>query len=314
RLGIAQIPSELEEFIAARSSGNPMFAEELLREGISSGAIAPAQGGTLNVQLARIATVPSTLELQLRNRVRRLNEQQLAVLRLVARLDEWAEVNRISRALAIPKAEVEALLLSLSDSNLLVLDQTQARLPTRLIEQALCADSTPDQIAAQELKAAEALLDGGSDDARILEQAGFRLESAGEPVRAAGVYERAARARAENARPERTVPLVLRALELIPLETRSLGSVAACIKLLSDAPVVRDEQARLVDMIRRLSSHLLARSDSERLEQVDALLDLVRIQRAALHFHEAQQLLLKTQELAKGDPDRLSRLLLQLAD
>src|SRR5690606_14591187 len=97
RLGIAQIPSELEEFIAARSSGNPMFAEELLREGISSGAIAPAQGGTLNVQLARIATVPSTLELQLRNRVRRLNEQQLAVLRLVARLDEWAEVNRISR-------------------------------------------------------------------------------------------------------------------------------------------------------------------------------------------------------------------------
>jgi tetratricopeptide (TPR) repeat protein len=139
------------------------------------------------------------------------------------------------------------------------------------------------------------------------------MEAAGEPERASENYERAARARAENARPERTIPLMLKALELIPLETRSAETVLEAAQLLADSPV-GGEPAKLVEMVRRLSAHLLGRSDVDRDALVEALLDLVRIQRATLHFHEAQQLLLKTQSLAKKAPAKLPKVLLQLAD
>src|SRR5690606_41390228 len=51
--------------------------------------------------------------------------------------------------------------------------------------------STPDQRAALEARAAEALLEDGADDARLLEQAALRMEAAGEPERASENYERA---------------------------------------------------------------------------------------------------------------------------
>jgi tetratricopeptide (TPR) repeat protein len=67
-------------------------------------------------------------------------------------------------------------------------------------------------------------------------------------------------------------------------------------------------------MVRRLGAHLLARAETERSELVGALLELVKVQLASLHFHEAQQLLLQTQLLCKQHPELLARVLLQLAD
>lgn len=313
RLGVAEIPKELGDLLAQRCQGNPMFVEEMLREGITSGAIRVAQQSVVELDLPRISSVPHTLQTLLANRVRRLNDLELETLRLVARLDEWADTPRIASSTQQATETTATLLIGLAERNLVVVEQDRARLPTRLIEEALMADATPDQVAQLELRAAEALLDGDPDDARLLEQAAQRMESAGEPVRAAEIYERAARARAENARPERTIPLLLRSLELLPLEIRSPGSVLQAIDLLADSPV-GGEPAKLAEMVRRLSSYLLNHTDIERGDLIEALLDLVRIQRASLHFHEAQQLLLRTQELAKEAPDKLAKVLLQLAD
>ncbi|HEU5076372.1 MAG TPA: AAA family ATPase, partial [Polyangiaceae bacterium] len=313
RLGVSDVPPELEDLVRNRSSGNPMFVEEILREGVTSGAIVTSGQSLVALDLERIAAVPETIETLLANRVRRLTDLELEALRLVARLDEWADVERIARSVRLPHDEVMALLLSLADRNLVVVEDERARLPTRLIEQALLADATPDLRAALEARAADALLEGGSDDARLLEQAALRMEAAGEPERASENYERAARARAENARPERTIPLMLKALELIPLETRSAASVLGAIELLASSSV-GGESAKLVEMVRRLAAHLLARSDVARDALVDGLLDLVRIQRATLYFHEALQLLLKTQSLARKAPGKLATVRLLLAD
>jgi len=313
RLGVSEVPAELAEVVRRRSAGNPLFVEEILREGITSAAIVMSGEIVASLDLERIAAVPETVETLLANRVRRLTDLELEALRLVACLDEWADVERIARSVRLPTEEVMVLLLSLAERNLVVVEEERARLPTRLIEQALLADAPPDQRAALEARAAEALLEGGSDDARLLEQAALRMEAAGEPERASENYERAARARAENARPERTIPLMLKALELIPLETRSAETLLAAVRLLADSPV-GGEPAKLVEMVRRLSTHLLGRSDVDHDALVEALLDLVRIQRATLHFHEAQQLLLKTQSLAKRAPSKLAKVLLQLAD
>lgn len=313
RLGVSEVPAELEDLVRNRSWGNPMFAEEILREGVTSGAIVTAGGLVAALDLERIGAVPGTVETLLANRVRRLADMELEALRLVACLDEWGDVDRIARSVRRPNEEVTALLVSLADRNLVVFEDARAHLPSRLIEAALFADSTPDQRAALEARAAEALLEGGSDDARLLEQAALRMEAAGEPERASENYERAARARAENARPERTIPLMLKALELVPLETRSASNVLAAVQLLAASPV-RGDVAKLIEMVRRLGSHLVARPDVERDALVDGLLDLVRIQRATLHFYEAQQLLLKTRALAKKAPGKLAKVLLQLAD
>ncbi len=314
RLGAGELPEDVEAEVVARSAGNPMFAEELLREAVASGAISVQNGVVDTLDLQLISLVPDTLQAQLENRLRGASETELDLLRLVARLDEWAKPERLAEAVGQSTEEVQSLLLGLQQRNLVIVDPTRARLPSRLIDEALRADLKTDQLAELELRAADALLTGVADDARLLEQAALHLEAAGEPARAAETYERAARARAHSARPERTVPLMLRALELIPLETRTPRSVADAAKLLADASLVRGEDGRLSDMVRRLSSHLLARSDMTEPELVDALLDLVRVQRATLHFHEAQQLLLRTQVLATGDPARLLRVLLQLAD
>lgn len=313
RLGVSEVPAELEDLVRNRSGGNPMFVEEILREGVTSGAIVTSGENVAALDLDRIGAVPDTVDTMLVNRVRRLTDLELEALRLVARLDEWAAVERIARSVRLPNEQVVGLLSSLEERNLVVVEDERARLPTRLIEQALLADATPDQRAALEARAAEALLEDGADDARLLEQAALRMEAAGEPERASENYERAARARAENARPERTIPLMLKALELIPLETRSAQTVLGAVQLLADSPV-GGEPAKLVEMVRRLAAHLMARADVDREALVDGLLDLVRIQRATLHFHEAQQLLLKTQSLAKKLPGKLSKVLLQLAD
>src|SRR5690606_11525404 len=99
----------------------------------------------------------------------------------------------------------------------------------------------------------------------------------------------------------------------VPLETRSASNVLAAVQILAASPV-RGDVAKLIEMVRRLGSHLVARPDVERDALVDGLLDLVRIQRATLHFYEAQQLLLKTRALAKKAPGKLAKVLLQLAD
>src|SRR5690606_943930 len=278
RLGVAQIPRELGAFVANRSGGNTMFAEELLREGVGDGAIQVRDAAIVSLDMHRLAGLPRSLEGELAYRVRRLSDAELEVLRLVARLDEWAEVERIARAIGSSKEETATLLVGLHDKNLVTMEQERARLPTRLIDAALRDGATPDQLAAMELRAADALLDGASDAARLLEQAAFALEAAGEPVRAAECYERAARVRATNARPERTVPLVLRALELVPLESRSADNLAACIQLLADSQVTGGQTLRLTDAVRRLGSHLVSHSDMERNARVDALLNLVRLQ------------------------------------
>src|SRR5690606_30251504 len=285
RLGVSEVPAELEDLVRNRSGGNPMFVEEILREGVTSGAIVTSGENVAALDLDRIGAVPDTVDTMLVNRVRRLTDLELEALRLVARLDEWAAVERIARSVRLPNEQVVGLLSSLEERNLVVVEDERARLPTRLIEQALLADATPDQRAALEARAAEALLEDGADDARLLEQAALRMEAAGEPERASENYERAARARAENARPERTIPLMLKALELIPLETRSAQTVLGAVQLLADSPV-GGEPAKLVEMVRRLAAHLMARADVDREALVDGLLDLVRIQRATLHFHE----------------------------
>jgi tetratricopeptide (TPR) repeat protein len=187
-------------------------------------------------------------------------------------------------------------------------------LPLELIREALDRGLSPDQRAKHRLDAAEGLLSEPVNDARRLEDAARSLEAAGEVQRAAVTYERAARARQKSARPERTVPLMIRALTLVPLESRDLVDLGEATKLLADSLVIRQQHEELENVVRRIASHVFGRRDATSGDKVDTLLDLARALRSTLHYVEAQQMLLRTEELVKGDEARLRKVRLALAD
>lgn len=314
RLGVGEVPEKLEQFVRERSGGNPMFVEEILREAVHSGALLVSEGQVKKLDLDGVLSVPETLMSLLSNRTRRTSDDELKLLHQVALLDEWADRSLLSQALGVDVEKIDALFDGLLPAGLLAVEGNRIRLPLELMREALDRDLSPDQRARHRLDAAKALLCEPVDDARRLEEAARCLEAAGETQRAAETYERAARARQKSARPERTVPLMIRALNLVPLETREARHLGAAVKLLADSLVIRQQHQELENVVRRVTSHVFGRTEADPGVRVDTLLDLARALRSTLHYVEAQQMLLRTLELAKDDHARLRKVRLALAD
>ena len=72
-LGTAAVPRELEELIATRTDGNPLFVEELTRSLLESGDLARRSDGYVLTRPAEALSVPTSVQGVLLERVDRLN-------------------------------------------------------------------------------------------------------------------------------------------------------------------------------------------------------------------------------------------------
>src|SRR5207248_3217387 len=79
-LGTATLPPELEQLIATKTDGNPLFVEELTRSLLESGALGREQGGYRVRTLLEALDIPDTVQGVLLTRIDRLHEGLKEVL------------------------------------------------------------------------------------------------------------------------------------------------------------------------------------------------------------------------------------------
>jgi predicted ATPase len=83
-LGSTTLPPELEQFIATKTDGNPLFIEELTRSLLESGDLVQEAGGYRIAQLLAPLDVPPTVQGVLLTRIDRLHEDLKYVLQVAS--------------------------------------------------------------------------------------------------------------------------------------------------------------------------------------------------------------------------------------
>lgn len=116
---------ELAMRIARRSSGNPFFAEEMIRALMADGTlVGEASGFTMGAK-AQAAPLPTSVQAVIGARIDQLDESSKSLLQLCAILGKDFHAGVLGRVLGIGNAEVEKLLGGLCDLEFLV-DQSRA--------------------------------------------------------------------------------------------------------------------------------------------------------------------------------------------
>jgi class 3 adenylate cyclase len=116
-LGSTTLPPELEQFIATKTDGNPLFIEELTRSLLESGVLVQEAGGYRLTQPLVTLDVPPTVQGVLLTRIDRLHEDLKYVLQVAAAVGRVFSYPLLAQVVE-RGTEVEPILGQLADLEL----------------------------------------------------------------------------------------------------------------------------------------------------------------------------------------------------
>ena len=113
-LGSTTLPPELEQFIATKTDGNPLFVEELTRSLLESGALVQAVGGYRITQPLATLDIPPTVQGVLLTRIDRLHEDLKYVLQVASAVGRVFSYPLLEQVVE-PGTDIEPILGQLAD-------------------------------------------------------------------------------------------------------------------------------------------------------------------------------------------------------
>jgi class 3 adenylate cyclase/tetratricopeptide (TPR) repeat protein len=113
-LGSTTLPPELEQFIATKTDGNPLFVEELTRSLLESGALVQDAGGYRIAQPLATLNIPPTVQGVLLTRIDRLHEDLKYVLQVASAIGRVFSYPLLAQVVE-RGTEVEPILGQLAD-------------------------------------------------------------------------------------------------------------------------------------------------------------------------------------------------------
>ncbi len=323
RLGVRDLAPELLAFVEARTSGNPLYVEELLRAMLEAGAIEnisiPTEPGAQPILSAELRDVGESIDLPkslrglVASRIAKRSQKERAVLTAIALLGEPAEIGLLATSAGEPIADLERLLGPLEDAAIL------RRLGERSvgfvspIARDIVLDAAPTE-AKRELHAAiaQALL---SLPEPPLERVGHHLLEGGDRERAADAYLRsgeqhAAAGRAEAAARDLGRGLLVGDLQRVPREDVARWLHALGAALVTARGVGRSAEDAPVAMERALAR---LEGGSEELRR-EAFIDAGRGFGGASQFERARAAFDQAEALCRGVERDLRRVLTARAE
>ena len=112
-LGSTTLPPELEQLIATKTDGNPLFIEELTRSLLESGALQETGGYRITQPLATL-NIPPTVQGVLLTRIDRLHEDLKYVLQVVSAIGRVFSYPLLAQVVE-PGTDIEPILGQLAD-------------------------------------------------------------------------------------------------------------------------------------------------------------------------------------------------------
>ncbi|MEO0981320.1 MAG: AAA family ATPase [Pseudomonadota bacterium] len=187
--------ADLAEPIRARTSGNPFFTEELVRNLIENGQLEGEPGAyRLTAEIDKIS-VPSTVHAVLAARIDRLPERERRTLQLAATIGKDFPETLVMAASDLPEDEVRASLAALRSGEFVFeksfFPEVEFSFKHPLTQEVALDSLLKDQRRQLHKSVAQALEAGstGQEDAALLAQ---HWEAAGEPLAAARYHRNAA--------------------------------------------------------------------------------------------------------------------------
>jgi tetratricopeptide (TPR) repeat protein len=113
-LGSTTLPPELEQLIATKTDGNPLFIEELTRSLLESGALGQEAGGYRITQLLATLDIPPTVQGVLLTRIDRLHEDLKYVLQVASAIGRVFSYPLLAQVVE-PGTDIEPILGQLAD-------------------------------------------------------------------------------------------------------------------------------------------------------------------------------------------------------
>lgn len=323
RLGVRDLAPELLAFVEARTSGNPLYAEELLRAMQDAGAIAkisiPTEPGAQPILRAELRDVGESIDLPkslrglVASRIAKRSQKDRAVLTAIALLGEPAEIGLLASSAGEPIGDLERLLGPLEDAAILRRQGERGVGFVSPIARDIVLDAAPAE-AKRELHAAiaQALL---SLPEPPLERVGHHLLEGGDRERAADAYLRsgehhAAAGRAEAAARDLGRGLLVGDLQRVPREDVARWLHALGTTLVMARGIGRSAEDAPVAMERALAR--LEQGSEE--QRRDAFIDAGRGFGAASQFERARASFDQAEALCRGVERHLRRVLTARAE
>jgi predicted ATPase len=113
-LGSTALPPELEQFIATKTDGNPLFIEELTRSLLESGDLVREAGGYRITQRLATLDIPPTVQGVLLTRIDRLHEDLKYVLQVASAIGRVFSYPLLAQVVE-PGTDIEPMLGELAD-------------------------------------------------------------------------------------------------------------------------------------------------------------------------------------------------------
>jgi serine/threonine protein kinase/tetratricopeptide (TPR) repeat protein len=323
RLGVRDLAPELVAFVEARTSGNPLYAEELLRAMQDAGAIEtisiPTEPGAQPILRAELRDVGESIDLPkslrglVASRIAKRSQKERAVLTAIALLGEPAEIGLLAASAGEPIADLERLLGPLEEAAIL------RRLGERGVGfvSPIARDIVLDAVLAEakrELHAAiaQALL---SLPEPPLERVGHHLLEGGDRERAADAYLRSGENHAAAGRAEAAARDLGRGLLVGDLQRIAREDVARWLHALGATLVMARGIGRSAEDAPVAMERALVRLDGGSEEQRrDALIDAGRGFGAASQFERARAAFDQAEALCRGVERHLRRVLTARAE
>lgn len=303
RIGIKVLPPELVEFCRKRAGGHPLFLEELLRELLDSGALSVV-GGTVKARLEGAVAIPRSLRTLIMARMRRLAQEDRAVLQAAAILGEPVPIEVVAALLGQRLSAVSRVIAGLVSRDLLRSTGPAQASFASPIHAEILLDVIPPE-ARRELHAAAAsayLAVVGEDAVEPAERIAEHLYHAGDRDRAASFFARAALHKARGRQVEPALRLITRALDLADHERRPAAELAEWLRALADLVVRVRVAPDLPDLVQRALRRIDEAGTAE--ERVVARVNAARALGAANLYEASYQRLEEAYALA-GDRDDL---------
>ncbi len=233
RLGARVIPPELFELVTARSGGNPLFIETLVRQ-LGDAALVTVERGVAELAAgAALAAAATSLADLAQAKLAGMPAAEQQALALMTVTDAGVDSALLSAALDISEAEAGALAASLESRGVARRGARGELFAASLYREAALLVTTPDARRAAHLRAAEFLRadPNATNHSERLVEAAAHFAAAGLPSRAAVAYCEAARGFELGGSLDVAAGLFARALPAIDSADEAARSLEALARL-----------------------------------------------------------------------------------
>ena len=252
-LQFASRPDRLAGALVARTGGNPLYMEEVLKALFAGGHLERCDGAwRLAPDAERDLPLPPSLSLLLLSEIESLPAELALVARTLAVFGKAVPAATLARA--VGDRGIEARVAALADRRLVNLDWSAGAEPLVALAQesarsALYAALAPAERKRLHRAVAAALTPAGDVPDDLAEDLAVHCEAAGDGARAATLFLQAARRALDLYDPRRQTRLLERALALLPAtdhERRLKALDGLCVTLVTDV----GDHARGIDLAR----------------------------------------------------------------